>query len=143
MKSAKATEHSWFRTGDLGHLASDGQLVFDGRADNMIICNGVNVSPLEIEQALLSFPDILEAVAFGVEHQGQHFMPACAIVPRQADLLETRALMRHLQGLLGFRVPRQILVLNQLPRTAHGKVSVLALVACLQEKSSASPSCSD
>lgn len=122
-KTRAAWRGDAFTVGDLGHMDADGYLYLDGRTDDTIITGGVNVYPLEVESVLLSHPAVAEASVYGEPHEewGQQ---VCALVvasygnPLDPGLLRAWARER----LAGFKCPRNIQVVDDLPRTATGKV---------------------
>jgi long-chain acyl-CoA synthetase len=122
-KSRAAWRGNAFSVGDLGHLDDDGYLFLSGRKHDTIITGGVNVYPQEVEAVLVTHPSVAEAVVFGEPHEewGQQ---VCALVvgsfggPLDPDLLRVWARER----LAGFKCPRRIEVVDELPRTPTGKI---------------------
>ena len=111
----------WFRTGDEGQLDEDGVLTLRGRIKELINRSGEKVSPVEIDEALLSHPAVSEAVAFGVPHPTHGEEPVAAVV--LSGQATERELIAHCrQTLASFKVPRTIHVVDVIPRTATGKV---------------------
>jgi oxalate---CoA ligase len=112
---------SWFRTGDRGRLDADGYLVLEGRIKELIIRGGENISPFEIEAALLAHPAVADAVAFGVadESYGEQVGAAVAL---SGDVGEAELKSWCAERLAGFKVPTTVFVLDQIPRTPTGKV---------------------
>jgi fatty-acyl-CoA synthase len=109
-------------TGDLGHLDEAGRLHIDGRDDDMIVSGGENVYPREVEEALLEHPAVADAAVVGVpdEKYGQALEAHVVLRDGGASPDELRA---HLKGrLAGFKVPREVLVHDSLPRNETGKV---------------------
>ncbi|HVZ46696.1 MAG TPA: fatty acid--CoA ligase family protein [Ramlibacter sp.] len=119
-----AFRDGWFRPGDLGRATADGQIVFCGRSDNMMIFNGVNIYPVEIENCLLAFPGIAEAVAFPSGDPVHQDVPVCAVVFEEGVQPDVKALAQFARKQLGFRAPRAVYLFPRLPRTTLGKVSV-------------------
>lgn len=113
-----------FQSGDLGRLLDDGQIVFLGRKDNMMILNGVNIHPAEIERAAYAFQGVAEAFAFPMRHPVHQDIPCCAVAPvHPEEPFDLEALAEHLTQTLGFRRPRMTFLFDVLPRTAYGKIS--------------------
>jgi acyl-CoA synthetase (AMP-forming)/AMP-acid ligase II len=110
----------WFRTGDEG-VVEDGYLRLRGRLKEMIIRGGENISPHEIEAVLVSHPDVAEAVAFGLEDAkyGQR-VAAAVVLSGQTGADDLRRHARR--SLAAFKVPDEIHILRQIPRTPTGKV---------------------
>lgn len=118
-KTAAAWRDGSFTVGDLGRLDDDGYLFLEGRHEDLIISGGVNVYPAEVERVLLEHPDVTEAAVFGVpdEEWGER---VCAAITGNADPESVRALARD--RLPGSHVPKQVVVVDLLPRTETGKV---------------------
>jgi acyl-CoA synthetase (AMP-forming)/AMP-acid ligase II len=118
--TAEAFFGDWFRTGDRGVLR-DGYLFLEGRLKEMILRGGENISPAEVEQALLSHPAVKDAVCFGVADEKYGELVSAAVT-LQGDA-EARDLIEHCrQRLAAFKVPATIHVLGAIPRTATGKI---------------------
>jgi long-chain acyl-CoA synthetase len=123
-----ATARAWrddaFTVGDLGRLDADGYLYLDGRRDDLIISGGVNVYPLEVEQALHDLDGVEAVAVFGVpdERWGQR---VCAAVVGSATPTEVQARAR--ERLAAYKCPKAVFVVEDLPRTATGKLRRLDL----------------
>jgi long-chain acyl-CoA synthetase len=113
-----------FTVGDLGRLDDDGYLYLDGRREDLIISGGVNVYPLEVEQALGDHPDVAEVAVFGVadEQWGQR---VCAAVVGTADAAALDAYAR--ERLAPPKRPKEYFTVKALPHTPTGKVRRLDL----------------
>ena len=121
-KTLSAWRGDAFCVGDLGSLDADGYLYLAGRGDETIITGGVNVYPLEVENALAEHPSVSEALVYGVadDEWGQEVRALVVPAPNQpldADVLRSWARGR----LAGFKCPRVIEIVDDLPRTATGK----------------------
>jgi long-chain acyl-CoA synthetase len=125
----KAGVEGWFRTGDLLIWPKSGPLVFQSRRDDMMIMNGINVFPGPIEDALMACQGVLEAVAFPVHSAVHGQIPVAAVVLEPGAKLEPADLLAHLRGVLGIRAPRQIRLLDAIPRTHLGKPRIVALTS--------------
>ena len=122
--TAEAYFADWFRTGDRGVLR-DGYLYLEGRLKEMILRGGENISPAEVEQALLSHPGVRDAVCFGVadEKYGELVSAAVTLTPDAAGTVAPKDLTGHCrERLAAFKVPVSIHVLEEIPRTATGKI---------------------
>ncbi len=110
-------------TGDMGHIDAGGRLFVDGRDDEMIVSGGENVFPREVEDLLAKHPQIEEAAVVGVEDEkfGQR-LKAFVVVREQADLGEEEIREYVKQNLARYKVPRDVVFLQTLPRNATGKV---------------------
>jgi long-chain acyl-CoA synthetase len=112
----------WFYPRDLVSRATYGPLIFHGRADDVMILNGINIFPSAIEDTLESHPDVREAVAFAVKSRIHGEIPVAAVVlSAQAQNREIAHLLDHCRQMLGVRGPRQILVVESIPRNPAGK----------------------
>ncbi len=118
--TAEAFYGDWFRTGDRGVLR-DGYLYLEGRLKEMILRGGENISPAEIEQVLLAHSAVSDAVCFGVaDDKYGELVGAAVTLSEQADVASLTAHCR--ERLAAFKVPASIRVLDEIPRTATGKV---------------------
>lgn len=124
--------NGWFDTGDLGRQLPDGQIVFLGRQDNMMIFNGVNIYPSEIEQCAMTFPGVAQAAAFPMRHPVHQSVPLCAVAFRPDALPDGQGLMRHLARGLGFKAPLGLFLFDALPLIAHGKPSVREIIGRIE-----------
>jgi fatty-acyl-CoA synthase len=118
----------WFRTQDGGSLGADGQLHWTGRLSNLIKTGGANVSPLEIEAALRSYPGLRAALAVGVPHPtlGEAVV-LCAIAEEGATAPGGEAIREFLRGSLApYKVPRRVLLFSpeELAYTGNQKIQV-------------------
>jgi long-chain acyl-CoA synthetase len=112
----------WFYPGDLLSLPKDGPLVFHARGDDVMILNGINIFPAAIEDTLESHPDVEEAVAYAIKSRIHGEIPVAAVVlSATARDRDTAHLLHHCQQSLGLRGPRQILVVDSIPRNRAGK----------------------
>ena len=111
----------WFRTGDQGELDRDGVLTLRGRLKELINRSGEKISPIEIDDVLLSHPAVAEAVAFGVPHPAHGEEPTAAVV-LGSEATERELVAHCRQSLSSFKVPRKIHIVDAIPRTATGKV---------------------
>jgi acyl-CoA synthetase (AMP-forming)/AMP-acid ligase II len=111
----------WFRTGDLGRIDDEGYLFLEGRIKELIIRGGENIAPAEVEDALKSHPAVLDAAVFGLEDEryGEEVGAAVALAD-SADEADLRQWCR--ERLAPFKVPKTIYFLDEIPRTATGKL---------------------
>jgi acyl-CoA synthetase (AMP-forming)/AMP-acid ligase II len=118
-RTAAAWRGQAFSVGDLGRLDDDGYLFLDGRRDDLIISGGVNVYPLEVEQAIVRYPGVEDVAVFPVDDErwGQR---VCAVVVGDVDLDALGTWLRT--QVTAYKVPKQLFAAPELPRTATGKV---------------------
>lgn len=113
----------WFRSGDLARRDDEGFFTIAGRAKEMIISGGVNIYPAEIEAVLLLHPEVRDAAVVGVEHPTWGEVGVAFVVPlRPGELSEESILDFVGEHLARFKLPKAIVELPELPRTAYGKV---------------------
>jgi acyl-CoA synthetase (AMP-forming)/AMP-acid ligase II len=128
--NAAAFTDGWFRTGDQGLIDEDGYLHLTGRLKELINRGGEKISPLEIDDVLLRHPAVAEALAFAVPHKTLGEEVHAAVVLR-AEASE-RELREHCAAALAdFKVPRQIHILEALPRGATGKLQRITMAKTL------------
>jgi acyl-CoA synthetase (AMP-forming)/AMP-acid ligase II len=114
-------DDGWFRTRDLGYLDERGFVFLLGRADDVIIRGGENIMPTEIEQVLESHPAVLEAAVVGIPDEEWGEVLEAAIVTRsEVDPEELRSHVRA--RLAGYKVPRRVHAVDELPRNSTGKL---------------------
>lgn len=117
-----AFRNGYFRTGDLAIRSSDGYYELQGRASDLIISGGYNIYPREIEEFLQLQPEIAEAAVVGIPDPVWGEIPVAFVVIRQAfDPIDMQ--LRCKKSLAAFKAPRNIHVVEQLPRNAMGKVA--------------------
>jgi len=130
-ETAAAFAGGWFHTGDLATRAPDGYVTLRGRRSDLIISGGFNIYPREIEEVLLAETGVADAAVVGVPDPVRGERPVAFVVPAEPDhppapgALET-ACRRQLAS---FKVPREFVVVDRLPRTALGKVQKHLLAA--------------
>ena len=123
------------RTGDLGFFDADGHLHITGRAKELIIRGGVNIAPLEIDAALAAHPDVAEAGAVGVPHPVYGEEVIAFVAARPGAFPTEEALLAHCAGRLpDFKAPKRIILLDELPKNARGKLDRPALQALYREE---------
>jgi acyl-coenzyme A synthetase/AMP-(fatty) acid ligase len=120
--TARAFKGGWFYPGDLGKMTPDNQLIYCGRADYMMIMNGVNIYPAEIEAVMTSHPAVWDAAAVPLRHSVHQDLPVCAVVIRDGERVSEKELLDYALQHLGSHGPRKILVLEKIPRNEQGKL---------------------
>ena len=113
----------WFKTGDVGLIDADGYVTIVGRSKDLIITGGYNVYPAEIESVLNELPEVAESAVIGVPHPDFGEAVLAAIVPRDGQTPDVAQIMATLKSrIANFKVPKQIFIVDELPRNAMGKV---------------------
>jgi fatty-acyl-CoA synthase len=125
----------WFHTGDLARQEADASFTIVGRAKDLIISGGENIHPVEIEQALLLHPGVLECAAFGAPDEEWGEAVAVAMVARPDVPVSEDELRTHLQARIArYKMPRRWLWVDALPKTALGKVQRTELARLLKAR---------
>jgi long-chain acyl-CoA synthetase len=122
-ETGKALVDGWFHTGDIGRLDEEGYLTIVDRKKDMIICSGYNVYPNEIDEVLFGHPLIVEACAIGVpdEYRGETIR-ACVVKAPGADLAAEEVISFCRERLAAYKVPKEIVFLDALPKSTVGKI---------------------
>ena len=117
------------RTGDLGIMDEDGYIRITGRAKDLIIRGGVNISPAEVDNILLQMPELAEAATIGVPDPIYGEEVVCYVAPKEGQSTTPLAVLKHLQTRIPpFRMPKRIVVREHLPKTERGKMNRLLLL---------------
>jgi fatty-acyl-CoA synthase len=116
-------------TGDVGHFDAGGRLFIDGRDDDMIVSGGENLFPGEVEALLITHEGIEEAAVIGVDDEEFGKRLAAYVVPRAGAELDEEEVKEFVKGNLArYKVPREVIFIDELPRNPTGKVLKRALV---------------
>ena len=119
--AAAITEDGWLHTGDMAYRNAAGNLVLTGRMKELIIRGGENISPLEIETVLRSDPSVLDCKAVGVPDR--HYGEAIALCVVPGEGFSEPAVLDTLRASLAhYKVPEHILTVEEIPKTATGKI---------------------
>ena len=123
-KSRATFEGEWTRTGDKYEIAENGLYVYCGRTDDMFKVSGIWLSPFEVEQALISHSAILEAaVVAATDDDGLEKPKAFVVLKNPSETVEPNALKEFVKDKIGkWKYPRWIEVVEDLPKTATGKI---------------------
>jgi acyl-CoA synthetase (AMP-forming)/AMP-acid ligase II len=132
--SAATWQDGWLRTGDLGLVDADGDLIITGRAKELIIRGGYNIAPAEIEDVLHAHPAVREAAVVGVPHQVLGEDVAAAVVLRpDAPATSAELVAWCRERLAANKVPRTLVLLDELPHNQNAKVAKRELTPLLVE----------
>ena len=122
----------WFRTGDQGGLDADGYLSLTGRLKEIINRGGEKISPLEIDAVLMDHPAVQQVVTFALPHPKLGEEVAAAVVLRDGSHADEAAIRAFCETrLAGFKVPRRVVILTEIPKGATGKLQRIGLAAKL------------
>src|SRR5205085_9958648 len=122
-ETAKVLRNGWLLTGDIGHFDNEGYYYITDRKKDMLLVNGINVYPREIEEIIYQFPGIKEAAVIGVPDLRRGEQPFAFVSAKDGAAIETKALQQFVrERLADYKVPKQIHVLVTLPRNATGKI---------------------
>ena len=120
-------EAGWLATGDIGIMDENGFIRLIDRKKDMILVSGFNVFPNEIEEVLLSHPEVLEAAAIGIPDEVSGERIKVFIVPRSPALTREEVLRHCRENLTGYKIPRQVEFRDELPKSIVGKILRRAL----------------
>jgi acyl-CoA synthetase (AMP-forming)/AMP-acid ligase II len=129
-KTAQAfTSDGWLRTSDMGWMDEDGYIFLAGRADDMIIRGGENISPREVEEVVLTNPKVAEVAIIGVANEDWGQEPRAIVVLKENETATEEEIIEHSRSrLASFKRPRSVIFVDELPRSALGKLSRKSLV---------------
>lgn len=130
--NAKSFTNGWFRTGDQGTLDQDGYLSLIGRLKEMINRGGEKIAPREIDEVLLQHPAVAEAVAFGSPHASWGEVVAAAVVLK-GEASEKELIGFARERLADYKVPSKLYIVQQIPRTATGKIQRRTVAASFNQ----------
>ena len=124
----RAFTHSWFRTGDVGFLDTEGYLFLTGRLKEIINRGGEKIAPREVDEVLMDHPAIAQIVTFAVPHARLGEEVAAAVVLRE-NTAATEPELREFAAarLADFKVPRQIVIIDEIPKGPTGKLQRIGL----------------
>ena len=130
--NAEAFTHGWFRTGDQGQMDADGYVSLTGRLKEIINRGGEKVSPREVDEILMDHPAVAQVVCFGMPHPKLGEEVAAAVVLREGQQASERDLQAFVSARVAeFKVPKKILILDEIPKGATGKLQRIGLAAKL------------
>jgi long-chain acyl-CoA synthetase len=122
-ETAKVMRNGWLLTGDVGYRDAQGYYFITDRKKDMLLVNGINVYPREIEEILYQFPGVKEAAVVGRPDPRKGEQPIAFVAANDGAVLEEKTLQRFIKGRLAdYKVPRQVVLLAALPRNATGKI---------------------
>ncbi|MBH0123471.1 acyl--CoA ligase family protein [Rhodococcus sp. NPDC003382] len=121
--TAEAFAGGWFHTGDLGVMYPDGYIQLKDRAKDIIISGGENISTVEVEQAIVNHPAVLDVAVVGVPDEKWGERPRAFVIRKPGESVTAEEIIAHVRAqLAGYKVPRDIVFPHDLPRTPTGKI---------------------
>ncbi len=124
----------WFRTGDLGKKDEEGYFYIIDRKKDMIIVDGLNVYPREVEEVLYKLPQVAEAAVVGKPHRLHGEIPVAFLVLREGASWNEEEIKDYLRKhLAGYKIPRKFYIMESLPKTPTGKISKTELRRRLED----------
>ncbi|MET8975438.1 long-chain fatty acid--CoA ligase [Streptomyces sp. NPDC004539] len=122
-ESAASFSDGWFRSGDAARVDEDGYVHIVDRIKDMIISGGENIYPAEIEDLILAQPGVAECAVIGVADERWGEVPRAVVVPREGARPDPDAILAALAGRLAkYKIPKSVVLADELPRTASGKL---------------------
>jgi len=122
-ETARAIRGGWLLTGDVGHRDADSYFFITDRKKDMLLVNGINVYPREIEEVIYQFPGVKEAAVVGVPDARRGEQPVAFVSAKEGAMLDAKALQQFVrERLADYKVPKHVNVLPALPRNATGKI---------------------
>ncbi len=132
-KTASAFFGDWFRSGDVGYLDEEGFLYLTDRKKDMIISGGENIASSEVERVIYELPQVQEVAVIGLPDERWGERPVAVVVLSDGAALEFSDLLEHCRSrLASFKIPKQLLIRDRLPRNPSGKVLKRVLRAELE-----------
>jgi long-chain acyl-CoA synthetase len=121
--TAEVMRRGWLLTGDIGYADQDGYFYITDRKTDMLLVNGINVYPREIEEVLYQFPGVKEAAIIGIPDARKGEQPLAFVAGQEGVQLEEKGLLEYLrQRLAEYKVPRKVVFMAALPRSATSKI---------------------
>jgi len=122
-ETAKVFRNGWLLTGDVGYHDADGYFFITDRKKDMLLVNGNNVYPREIEEVIHQFPGVKEAAVIGVPDARRGEQPLAFVAASEGVTLNEREMIQFIRGKMAdYKVPKRVVFLSALPRNATGKI---------------------
>ena len=122
-ETAKVMRGDWLLTGDIGYRDAEGYYYITDRKKDMLLVNGINVYPREIEEVIYQFPGVKEAAVVGIPDARKGEQPLAFVVANEGATVDEKALLLFIrEKLADYKLPRRVKMITALPRNATGKV---------------------
>jgi fatty-acyl-CoA synthase len=133
-EEAKKFRGDWIFTGDLGKTDADGQFYVLGRTDDMIISGGENIYPAEIERAIYAHRKVADVVVVRAKHPQWGQTPKAIVLPKAGETVTAEEILEQVGAhLAAFKKPRQVVIVDSLPRSETGKIDRKAVRGLYEE----------
>jgi acyl-CoA synthetase (AMP-forming)/AMP-acid ligase II len=131
-ETAEALAGGWYHTGDLGHQDEDGYLTITGRSKELIIRGGENVYPAEVEEVLVQSDAVTDAAVAAREDRALGEVPVAFVVPAARESFDEEQLIEFCsERMSSYKVPAEVRIVDEIPRTGSGKVKRFELQGLL------------
>jgi long-chain acyl-CoA synthetase len=122
-ETAKVLRDGWLYTGDVGYGDADGYFFITDRKKDMLLVNGINVYPREIEEVIYQFPGVKEAAVVGLPDPRKGEQPVVFVVAAEGQTLDETQLLQFVRSKLAdYKVPKRVVFMPALPHNATGKI---------------------
>ena len=127
-ENAATLRNGWLHTGDMGTMDSDGYIYIVDRKKEMLLVHGMNVYPREIEEVLYQSPGVAEAAVIGRNPDRKGELPVAFVSAAPGATLSAKEILQFChERIAEYKLPREVHILDKLPRTATGKIAKLEL----------------
>ena len=127
-ETARVLRGGWLLTGDIGHCDADGYYHITDRKKDMLLVNGINVYPREIEEIIYQCPNVKEAAVIGVPDPRKGEQPLAFVSAKEGTVVDEKAVLSFIkERLADYKLPRRVVVLSDLPHNPTGKILKTAL----------------
>jgi len=121
--TAEAIKNGWFHTGDIGTLDEEGFLYIIDRKKDIIISGGENIASLEVERVIYELPQVLETAVIGIPHPKWQEIPVAYVAVKKGEKIIAEEIIEYCSKKLAkFKVPKQVIFIDALPRNPSGKI---------------------
>jgi long-chain acyl-CoA synthetase len=122
-ETAKVMRGDWLLTGDIGHRDEEGYFYVTDRKKDMLLVNGINVYPRQIEEVIYQFPGVKEVAVVGKPDERRGEQPVAFVAPQDGFVLDSKSIQAFVRKeLADYKVPKHVVIMGALPRNATGKI---------------------